>query len=69
MFWQMLRTRHTYPTFLWDGSPIAGRPLRSGLDVETHRGGLCGVTTLSGVSNESYLSVILPRELDDLEGL
>ena len=36
--------------------------------METHRGGLCGVTTLSGVSNEDHLRVP-PRSQDGLERL
>ena len=36
--------------------------------VETHRGGLCGVTALSEVSNEISLRVP-PRRQDGLEGL
>ena len=38
----------------------------SGLGMDTHRGGLCGVTALGGLQR-SYLGVTLPRELDDLE--
>ena len=36
--------------------------------VETHRGGLYGATTLSGVSNDDNLRVP-PRSQDGLEGL
>ena len=42
--------------------PQQVHPLFGFLAVETHRGRLCGVTTLSGVRNESNLSVTLCRE-------
>ena len=33
---------------VWGGSPAPGRSLCQMGGVETHRGGLCGVTALSG---------------------
>ena len=48
---------------------MAGRSLCSGLGVETHRGGFCGVSTPTGVSNENDLGVTLPSGLAGLEVL
>ena len=59
---------YTLDMLVWNGSSSAGSSLRSGLGVDTHGGGLCGVTTLSGVSNRIYLRVP-PRSQDGLEGL
>ena len=40
-----------------DGGPAAGKSLCPKGGVETHRGGLYGVTTLSGVNAEDNLRV------------
>lgn len=43
-----------YLPLQWDSR----RPLRSDFGVEAHRGRLCGITTLSAVSNEIYLRLV-----------
>lgn len=70
-----IRTRHLtqHNAFqrglLWDGCPAAGRSLELDVGVETHRGGLCGEITLSGVSNEDSLKSAPEEPQDGLEGL
>lgn len=39
---------------MWDGSLVAGTPLPSGSGVETHRGGLLGVTNILGGQQTEY---------------
>ena len=48
---------------MWDGSPAAGRSLGLKGGVETHRGGLCVVTTLALGGQRRGYSQSAPEEV------